>query len=162
MAIHIDQSTSCLFLGLLALLGLSSVLGAVFKRVLKGEKQAQIIANLNARIKGWWVMSFIFAFALLTGGIGSIILFGFISFFALREFITLTPTKRGDHRALFWAFFVILPLQYYLIGVKWYVMYTIFIPVYAFIFLPIRIAIAGDYERFLERTSKIQWGLMLS
>ncbi|MGZ4986161.1 MAG: phosphatidate cytidylyltransferase, partial [Chthoniobacterales bacterium] len=80
---------------------------------------------------------------------------------ALREFITLTPSKRGDHRALFWAFFIILPLQYILIARQWYAMFSIFIPVYAFLFIPIRTAIAGDTERFLERTAKIQWGLMV-
>ena len=35
------------------------------------------------------------------------------------------------------------------------------IPVYAFLFIPARIAMAGDYKRFLERTAKIQAGLMI-
>jgi len=78
----------------------------------------------------------------------------------LREFITLTPTKPGDHRALFWAFFVILPVNYWLVATQWLGLLFIFIPVYAFLFIPIRCALAGDSERFLERTAKIQWGLM--
>jgi phosphatidate cytidylyltransferase len=80
---------------------------------------------------------------------------------ALREFITLAPTRYGDHRALFWAFFVVTPLQYFLLGIEWYGLFAILIPVYVFLLLPIRAAAAGDTEHFLERTSKIQWGLMI-
>lgn len=87
----------------------------------------------------------------------TILLFGIISAFALREFITLTPTRRGDHRSLFWLFFLPLPLNYYLIYIKWYSFFTIMIPVYGFLFLPIRSALAGDTEGFLERMAKVQW-----
>ncbi len=103
----------------------------------------------------------VFALTVLSGGIGSLFLFAALSFLALREFITLTPTRRADHRVLFWAFFVITPLQYFLIGIRWYGLFTILIPVYAFLYIPTRIAIVGDTTAFLERTSKIQWGLMI-
>jgi phosphatidate cytidylyltransferase len=103
----------------------------------------------------------IFTVALFTGGIGSVILFGLTSFFGFREFINLTPTRPADHRALFWAFFVVVPVQYYLVAVRWYGLFAIFIPVYAFLFIPIRCALAADCEHFLERTAKIQWGLMV-
>jgi phosphatidate cytidylyltransferase len=99
--------------------------------------------------------------ALATGGVGSLVLFGFTSFWALREFVTLTPTRPGDHRTLFWVFFVITPLHYYLLATGWYGLFVVFIPVYAFLFIPLRTAMAGDCERFLERTAKIQWGLMI-
>jgi len=125
------------------------------------EKGKSTVQNLNARIRAWWVMVAVFGLAMATGGIGSVVLFGLTSFFALREFITLTPTHAGDHRTLFWIFFVILPLQYYLIAIKWYGLFSILIPVYAFLFIPIRSALAGDCEHFLERTAKIQWGLMV-
>jgi phosphatidate cytidylyltransferase len=98
---------------------------------------------------------------MMTGGIGSVILFGLTSFLALREFITLTPTKAGDHRTLFWVFFVITPLQYWLVATGWYELFAIMIPVYAFLFVPIRSVLGGDCDRFLERTAKIQWGLMV-
>ena len=91
----------------------------------------------------------------------SILLFSLISFLALREFVTLAPTKPGDHRALFWSFFVVTPVQYYLIWIEWYGLFSILIPVYVSIFLAIRTALAGDTERFLERTATIQWGLMI-
>jgi phosphatidate cytidylyltransferase len=105
--------------------------------------------------------------------IGTIILFGLVSFWAFREFITMTPTRRGDHRALFWSLVVFTPLQYVLIGlsdsgltyrktpIDFYEIYSIMIPVYASLFIPARIAIAGDHKRFLERSAQIQAGLLI-
>lgn len=144
----------------MALLGIGSVVGGILSRLATNETAHATIHNLNARLKAWWIMVGIFALAMATGGIGSVVLFGLTSFLALREFITLTPTGRGDHRTLFWVFFVILPLQYYLIAIHWYGFFAIMIPVYAFLFIPLRSAVAGDCERFLERTAKIQWSLM--
>ncbi|WP_438483555.1 phosphatidate cytidylyltransferase [Oleiharenicola lentus] len=146
--------------GIIALLALSSTITFLLKRR-AGGKENKVIANLDARVKAWWVMVAVFGVALATGGLGSVILFGLMSFFALREFITLTPTKPGDHRTLFWAFFIITPLQYYLVAMHWYGLFSILIPVYAFILVPTRSALAGDSEHFLERTAKIQWALMV-
>ena len=100
----------------------------------------------------------VLAAAFIIGLVATVVLFGLISFWALREFITLTPTRPGDHRTLFWVFFLFTPLQFFLVGEQWYEAYSIVIPVYAFLFIPARIAIAGDYKRFLERTAKIQAG----
>jgi phosphatidate cytidylyltransferase len=79
---------------------------------------------------------------------------------ALREFLTLTPTRRSDHIALFASFFVILPAQYYLIATSWYGLYSVFIPVYAFLSLPVLAALRGDVSRYMERIAEVQWGLM--
>lgn len=156
-----DLKTECLFAGVLALLLLASAAGWILKHALHGESARKVVANLNARIRSWWIMCIVFATALAAGKTASCVLFGLVSFVALREFITLTPTRRHDHRALFWAFFIILPYQYWLVASDWYGMFSICIPVYAYLLIPIRNALAGDTERFLERTSKIQWGLMV-
>lgn len=161
MSLKLDRQTIWLVGGVLAILIVSSFIGWILSRQITSEAGKATVKNLNARVRAWWIMVAIFGLAVATGGIGSIILFALTSFFALREFITLTPTKAGDHRSLFWMFFLILPLQYYLIAIHWYGLFSILIPVYAFLFLPIRSAIAGDYENFLERTAKIQWGLMV-
>jgi phosphatidate cytidylyltransferase len=142
-------------------LALSSLAGLVLTRRIKSPSAQATVQNLNARIRAWWIMVVVFGLALATGGVGSLVLFGFMSFWALREFITLTPTRPGDHRTLFWVFFLITPLHYYLLAIQWYGLFSIFIPVYAFLFIPLRSAIAGDCERFLERIAKIQWGLMI-
>jgi len=152
-----DRQTLMLFGGVLALLVVATIVG----QLIKLKKRGDVVDNLNARIRAWWVMSAVFALSLLTGGLGSVILFAMLSFFALREFITLTPTRPADHSALFWVFFIITPLQYYLVAVQWYGFFSVLIPVYGFLFIPSRIAISGDSNAFLERSSKIQWGLMV-
>jgi phosphatidate cytidylyltransferase len=106
-------------------------------------------------------MAGLFMIALTAGTVVSILLFALTSFLALREFVTLAPTKPGDHRTLFWSFFVVTPLQYYLIWMEWYGLFSILIPVYVSIFLAIRTTLAGDTDRFLERTATNQWALMI-
>jgi len=145
------------FGSVLGLLFIATIIGIVLKHKTKNST----IENLNARIKAWWIMCAIFLAALFMGEKGILVLFAMISWLALREYVTLTPTRRADHRTLFWVFFVITPLQYLLIGTHWYGLFSILIPVYAFLFIPIRSVAAGETENFLERISEIQWGLMV-
>ncbi|HAV61138.1 MAG TPA: phosphatidate cytidylyltransferase [Verrucomicrobiales bacterium] len=159
--LEIDNRTLHLVGGVMGLLVLASAIGFGLSRTVKAEKARATVANMNARIRAWWVMVFIFVVAILSGRLVTVILFGFTSFMALREFITLTPTRPGDHRTLFWAFFLVTPLQYYLVAIEWYGLFSILIPVYAFLLLPVRSAAAGDCTNFLARTSEIQWGLMI-
>ncbi len=157
---QLDPQLVWLVGGLVALLALASLITFVLKRR-SGADVSSVVANLDARVKAWWIMVAVFVAALAAGRIGSVVLFAVLSFLALREFITLTPTRAADHRTLFWAFFVVTPLQYYLIAMSWYGLFAILIPVYAFILVPTRSALAGDSERFLERAAKIQWALMV-
>jgi phosphatidate cytidylyltransferase len=150
-----------LVLGILAVLVLASVIGYVLQRRLSPDGSNASIENLNARIKAWWVMVIFIGIAFLAGRIGVLILFGFCSFAALREFITLTHTKRADHWALATAFFVVLPLQYFLLWAEQYGIFSIFIPVYAFLLMPIISVLRGDTERFLDRIAEVQWALMI-
>src|SRR5271165_3836677 len=156
-----DAKLAELFGGVLFLLVVSTLIGRWLKRRRKSEASRATIENVNTRIRAWWKMCAIFAVAVVSGRVGSLILFAIISFLAMREYMTLVPTRRGDHRTLFWSFFVIMPLQYYLVGIQWYVLFAIMIPVLACIFIPPSIAIAGDTEHFLERASKIQFGIMV-
>src|SRR5581483_4726795 len=117
MNLKLDRQTYWLVGGVLALLAVSSLVGWALSLRAVSDQGKATVQNLNARIRAWWLMVAVFGLAMATGGIGSIVLFGLTSFLALREFITLTPTRPGDHRTLFWVFFVILPLQYYLIAV---------------------------------------------
>lgn len=159
-ALH-DAKLDWLYGGVLILLLISTLIGRVLKSRYKSDPARTTIDNLNARIRAWWKMCAIFAVAVVSGRIGSLILFGIISFLAMREYMTLVPTRRGDHRTLFWSFFVIMPLQYYLIGIQWYGLFAVMIPVLACVYIPPSIAIAGDTEHFLERASKVQFGIMV-
>ena len=157
---NVPPESFMLFGGVVAVLLLASLIGALLAWR-AGNSPDPAIQNLNARIKAWWVMVFLIALAFLFGKGGVVLLFAFASFAALREFMTLADTRRGDHWALATVFFVSLPLQYYLVWIEWYGLYTVFIPVYCFLLLPIIAALRGDTTRFLERIAFVQWGLMI-
>jgi phosphatidate cytidylyltransferase len=156
-----DPKWLWLVAGILILLTTASVIGYGLARRQQGRPSATI-TNLNSRIKAWWVMVVLIAIAFALGKTGVLVLFAFCSFAALREFITLTSTRRGDHIALATAFFIVLPLQYLLIGYAWYGLYSIFIPVYVFLGLPIIAALRGDTTEYISRIAEVQWGLMVS
>jgi len=154
--------TALLAGGILAVLVLASAVGWGLKRWLaRGEPHA-VIDNLNARVKAWWLMTAVIGLALLAGKGGVIILFAFASFTALREYATLMPTRRADHWVLVLCFFVFIPFQYILIWVEWYGLYSILIPVYAFLAMPVVAAVRGDMRNFMQRAATLQWGLMLA
>lgn len=157
----------CLVGGVAILLLIASSIGWVLKSRLNqqpnpSERSRKTIDNLVVRVNAWWVMLAVLVVAFLGGTLGTVVLFGAISYFALREFITLTPTRTGDHRTLSLAFFLLIPLQYYLIYIEWYALFTILIPVYAFLLMPCISVLAQDTEHFLERAAKIQWGVMIA
>ena len=149
-----------LFLAILAILITASSVGSIL--ALKYGSQNPTISNLNARINAWWVMTLVLVLAFITGHVGSTILFFLVSFAALRECLSLIYSRRGDYAVLVACFYVVLPVQYYFVLTVWYGMFAIFIPVYAFLLLPILAGLSGDPTRFLDRTAKIQWSLMVS
>lgn len=147
--------------GVLCVLILASFVASRLKKRVGPDVSDPVIDNLVARINAWWAMVALLAIAMLFGRAGAVILFGVLSFAAMREFLTLTAKSRADHYALAVAFFFVLPFQYYLIWIDWYGLYSIFIPVYAFLFLPIISALRGETRNFLTRVSETQWGLMI-
>jgi len=155
-----DNELLWLFGGVAVTLVLATAVGQALRLSVDGPGTRATIANINARIGAWWLMSAAFLVATLTGGVGSVVLFALVSVLALREFVTLSPTSRADHRALAWAFFVVIPVQYVLVGVQWYGLFSIMIPVYVFLLLATRMVLAGETEGFLERAATVQWGLM--
>ena len=159
-SLHISD-TMLLFAGIGGVLIVASSIAALLKWRVADGKPHSVIDNLVSRINAWWVMVIAIGVAFIFGKRGVHVLFFLISFYALREFLSLAYTRRSDHNAMAAAFFVALPVQYFLIWIDWYGMYSIFIPVYAFLILPILSALAADTKRFLERTAKVQWGLMI-
>ncbi|HKO68835.1 MAG TPA: phosphatidate cytidylyltransferase [Burkholderiaceae bacterium] len=155
------SDTMLLFAGIGSVLVVASSIAALLKwRVAAGQPHS-VIDNLVSRINAWWVMVIAIGIAFIFGKRGVHVLFFLISFYALREFLSLAYTRRSDHNAMAAAFFIALPVQYFLIWIEWYGLYSVFIPVYAFLILPILSALAADTKRFLERTAKVQWGLMI-
>jgi phosphatidate cytidylyltransferase len=157
-----SATTLALFGGIAAVLVAASLIGFAIERRYAGAALPPAIENLNARVRAWWVMAALFGAAFALGKAGVIVLFAFASFAGLREFLTLTTTRRGDHWALAAAFFVVLPVQYYLVSIEWYGLYAIFIPVYVFLLLPVVAALRGDVTQFMARVAELQWGLMIA
>jgi phosphatidate cytidylyltransferase len=151
-----------LYAGVLGLLLVASLIGFVLGRRVTSDKGRDTVRTLNARIKAWWVMVLVFALAFVVGKAITLVLFALISFYCLREFLSLTPTHPKDHAAIAAAFYLFIPLQYWLLWIDWQSMITILIPVYAFLLLPVLAVAGGVTDDFLERAAKIQWGLMLA
>ena len=147
--------------GIGGLLSLATVVAIVLRTVVTAPVKKPAIENLYDRIVAWWFMVAILTAAMWLGKAATLVLFGLISFRALREVVTLTYTRRGDHRTLFWAFLIAVPLQFVLIGVNWYGLFIVMLPVWGFIFFSIRSALGGDVTRFHERASRVFWAVMI-
>lgn len=155
----ITPQVGYIFAAVFAVLIIASVIGEMLKQ--KYGVKNPTIANLTARIDAWWVMTLILLAAFLFGQIGTTILFFLISFVALREFMTLVYRKRSDYYSMVVCFYLLLPIQYYFVLDHWYGMFSIFIPVYGFLLLPIVASMSGNTEHFLERAAKTQWMAMI-
>jgi phosphatidate cytidylyltransferase len=157
--LSVSQQVGLLFVALFGILALTTL--AAFATSFREAKPAQqaLQERFVRELRAVWIGAVLFWVSWASGPFISTLLFGFVSFFALREFVTLTHTRRGDHRSLLLAFFVVLPLQYVLVGTRLFNAFTVFIPVYVFFAIPVIGALANDPLRFLERTAKIQWGI---
>lgn len=159
-----SQQVGALFLIVFGILLLASMV-AVFLSLRENDDSSEQhhndLRNFEGVLKTSWLMVGVFWLGWLSGNGVALWLFGTVSFFALREFMTLSPTRRGDHRSLVLAFFVVLPFQYWLVGTRHFELFTVFIPVYVFLAIPVVSALANDPQRFLERNATLQWGIMV-
>ena len=157
----VNSQVQLLFLALFGLLVMTSVAVVLYTLREAGAARRERNERMQRDLRAVWIGSVVFWLAWISGPLGATLAFGLISFLALREFITLVRTRRGDHRSLILVFFVALPLQYLLVGVRAFDLFTVFVPVYVFLAIPVVSALSGDPERFLERNAKIQWGIMV-
>ncbi len=163
----VDEQVGLLFVALFGVLALAS--GLVLRLTMREdgrseglslrrhERNQQTLRDLRAV----WVSAIVFWVSWVSGAVGATLTFAVFSFLALREFVTLLKTRRSDHRSLLLAFFVALPFQYVLVGLRAFDLFTVFIPVFVFGAVPVMAALAGDPERFLSRNAEIQWGIMV-
>lgn len=117
--------------------------------------------ELEARIRSWWVICILFLSAVLAGGNAGIWLFGFVSYLAFKEYISLTPFRQVDRRVMFWAY-IAIPIQYMYVAMGWPGMFLIFIPVYMFLIIPMRLVSLQAAKGFLASAGMMQWGLMIT
>lgn len=157
-----EKRTAWLIAAVMILLIIGSLIGKLLERSSEERLNSAVVRSFNQRIRSWWLMCAILIAGLVIGQAGTVVLFGMIAFWALREFITMTPTRRGDHRALFWVLIIFTPMQFVLVGLdddgK---IFKFLLPIIAALFVPMRIALANDEKRYLERSAKILIGILI-
>src|SRR5208282_1750513 len=161
MSAAFEPRTLGLVFGVLCLLAAATVIIRALRARNDSGLNTAVLETFRMRVHAWWVLFSILAATFFIGQTATVVLFGLGAFWALREFITITPTRLGDSLTLSIVLFVITPLQFVLVGLENYPLYSIMIPVYAFLAIPGLIAMSGDYKRFLERTAKIETGLLI-
>ena len=154
---HLTEHAAIALAGLFGLLIVASVL----VKVLSLLHPARDYTELRQRVNSWWLMVAIFSVALMAPSTISLLFFGLISFLALKEYLTIIPTRRADRRVLFWAYLAI-PFQYYWVSQAWFGMFIIFIPVYMFLLIPLRMILIGETDGFLKAVGTLHWGLMIT
>lgn len=153
----LDPSVRWTIAGIGGLLVLASVIVASLIRL----KPNSDFSSLRQRVNSWWVMVAVFTLAMSLNRNVSIGFFAFVSFLTLKEYLSLIPTRRADRRVLFWAYLAI-PAQFYLVYLEWYGLFIIFIPVYMFLLLPLRMVMVGQTDGYVRAAGTLQWGLMLT
>lgn len=153
--VWVPRNVLWVFGAIVALLVVATLIVAWMRRGDTDGKHAE----LAARVRSWWVLVFVFAAAISFRRGIAIAFFAVLSFLALKEYLSLIPTRRTDRRVLFWVYLCV-PLQYFWIWREWYNLFLIFIPVWAFLFVAMRMVMRGDTKDFLRAAGTIHWGLM--
>ncbi|WP_159566491.1 phosphatidate cytidylyltransferase [Budvicia diplopodorum] len=135
------------------------IIASVTIAVLSRRSPERDWTELRQRITTWWWIVIVFSLAISTPRVISLTIFAIISFLALKEYLTLIPTRGSDNMPLLWAY-IAIPIQYYWVGTAWYGMFLVFIPVYVFLFLPMRMVLIGNNKDFLRSASVLHWGVM--
>ena len=142
--------------GVLAVLTAASVIVFALVRLRPGRDFGELVL----RVRSWWVMAGLFAAAIVLSPTAALVFLALVSFLALKEYLSLIPTRRVDRKLLLWGYLAI-PIQYYWVGIAWYGMFIIFVPIYMFLFLPMMMVLRGQTAGFLQAAGSLHWGLMI-
>ncbi len=148
---HVQNVLGCIVL----LLIIATIVTTVLSKLKGTDKYRELVL----RVQTWWILVGVFTVAMMAPTKVAVGFFGFVSFLALKEYFSMIPTRRADRRVIFWAYLSI-PLQYYWVADAWYGLFIIFIPVYMFLFIPMRVILIGDTKGYLQAIGTIHWGLM--
>ena len=154
---HLATEVRSTLTGVFAALLVASVASVLMKRLRPGNDSDEI----RSRVRTWWVIVVLFAFALAWSPTAVVWFLALVSYLALKEFLSMTPTRRADRRVLFYAYLAVI-IQYYFAAVGWYGMFIMFIPVLMFVWLPTRMIMIGQTDGFLRAAGTLHWALMIS
>ena len=160
LAINIPEPLVFGFLGVLALLLAGTIAALVLPALQPGKW-----SDLGPRMRSWWVMALLLGAALIAGWQATAILFAFISFLALKEFLTLAPTRKEDRLIVLLAYLSVF-VNYGLIFAEAlfddsYQIYLVFIPVYGFLIAAAVMAWIGRTDGYLPTVGIIHWGMVV-
>lgn len=136
-------------------------IGTGIQYYLRSKNPQRDYSELTLRIRSWWWMIGTLFVALLWGLIPAIVFFAFVSFLGFKEYLSIVPTRQSDRYAIFYAYLAI-PFQYYWVAKAEFTMFLILIPVYVFLFLPMRLVLTGETKGFIRAAGTLHWGLMLT
>lgn len=154
---HLAPEVRTTLLLIFAALAAASAVSMLMKRL----RPIRDDRELHSRIRTWWIIVGLFASSLAWSTNATIVFFAFVSFLALKEFLSMTPTRRADRRVLFYAYLAVV-VQYLAAANRWYGMFVMFIPVLMFIWLPTRMWMIGQTEGFLRAAGTLHWALMIT
>lgn len=117
------------------------------------------LPKISLRIQFLWMLTLVFLLSMRFSYRILLVYIAFLSFLALKEFLSITPTRRSDRRVLFCAYLAI-PLQFFIIWMGWREAFIIFVPVYVFLLLPIIMVMLGETHGFLKAWSMLGWGIL--
>ncbi len=153
----LTPNTELALAGVVTLLMLATL--AVF--ILARLAPKQDITELKLRVRSWWVMVAVFSIAMALDRTVSLVFLASVSVLALKEYLSLVPTRRADRPGLLWAYLAI-PVQYYWIAAERYDVFIVFVPVYMLLFLATSMVLVGDTQGFLRAVATLYWGLILT
>ena len=131
-------------------MGLIKIAQVVFKKELD---------NLWIRMKSFLFIVIFFTAAFCFNKITAFLFLILISYLCLKEFLSLIPTRKTDRNVLLWAYLSI-PITYYIIYIRWVTLFYLFIPLYMFILISVRMVMASNTDGFLKNLAVLQYGLM--
>ncbi|HEX9810183.1 MAG TPA: phosphatidate cytidylyltransferase [Alphaproteobacteria bacterium] len=140
--------------------GLLALASALVWAMGRGERSGTN-RELALRVRSWWWIITAFTVAIVIDRVISTVFLAFISYLALKEYLSLIPTRRIDRAVLLWAYLAI-PAQFYLAHIAWYGLFIIFIPVWMFLFFPMLMALRGETGGFLRAVGTLSWGLVMT
>ena len=121
--------------------------------------------DLAPRMRSWWVIVLLVGGALVAGWQATAILFALISFLALKEFLTLAPTRKEDRLIVLLAYLGVF-VNYGLIFADSmfedsYQIYLVFLPVYGFLIAAAAMAWIGRTDGYLATVGIVHWGTVV-
>jgi len=145
--------------GVLAVLFFILIMASIAVQLLVARNPATDYTEVHLRVRTWWVMIAVVAVAICISRTATIVLMALISFLALKEFLSLIPTRRADRRVLLWLYLAI-PVQYFLIAADWFDLFIIWVPVYVFLGIPLIMVLVGETKGYLAAAGRLLWGAM--